>query len=218
MQEHKDVGRTVNGPRKGKTMGDEMSVHRISRREALRSGVAGLLFALPLAWASSVPAMAAAPASEDIAAYTLGSGDKVRVTVFGHEDLSGEFEVDGSGNVSLPLIRNIKAEGLTVRQLEQVIIERLSPDYLINPSVSVEVLNYRPFYIYGEVTKPGSYPFVNGMTVVNAVAMAGGFTYRARTGSVRIVRANDPQRKQMTADKDTPVLPGDVIEVPERYF
>ena len=140
------------------------------------------------------------------------------MTVFGHEDLSGEFEVDGSGNVSLPLIRNIKAEGLTVRQLEQTIAERLSPDYLLNPSVSVEVLNYRPFYIYGEVTKPGSYPFVSGMTVVNAVAMAGGFTYRARTGSVRIVRGNDPQRKQVTADKDTPVLPGDVIEVPERYF
>ena len=209
-------GMSVNGPRMGKTMGEQMSVQRMSRREALRSGVAGLLIGVPLVLTSKVAA--AAPAPDDIAAYTLGSGDKVRVTVFGHEDLSGEFEVDGSGNVSLPLIRNIKAEGLTVRQLEQTIAERLSPDYLLNPSVSVEVLNYRPFYIYGEVTKPGSYPFVSGMTVVNAVAMAGGFTYRARTGSVRIVRGNDPQRKQVTADKDTPVLPGDVIEVPERYF
>lgn len=207
---------SVNGPRMGKIMGEEMSVQRMSRREALRSGVAGLLVGVPLVLTSKVAA--AAPTPDDIAAYTLGSGDKVRVTVFGHEDLSGEFEVDGSGNVSLPLIRNIKAEGLTVRQLEQTIAERLSPDYLLNPSVSVEVLNYRPFYIYGEVTKPGSYPFVSGMTVVNAVAMAGGFTYRARTGSVRIVRGNDPQRKQITADKDTPVLPGDVIEVPERYF
>lgn len=207
---------SVNGPRMGKTMGEEMSVERMSRREALRNGIAGLLVGVPLVLAVKVAP--AAPAPDDIAAYTLGSGDKVRVTVFGHEDLSGEFEVDGSGNVSLPLIRNIKAEGLTVRQLEQTIAERLSPDYLLNPSVSVEVLNYRPFYIYGEVTKPGSYPFVNGMTVVNAVAMAGGFTYRARTGSVRITRGNDPQRKQITADKDTPVLPGDVIEVPERYF
>lgn len=197
-------------------MGEEMSVQRMSRREALRSGVAGLLVGLPLVIAAKVAPAAQAP--DDIAAYTLGSGDKIRVTVFGHEDLSGEFEVDGSGNVSLPLIRNVKAEGLTVRQLEQTIAERLSPDYLLNPSVSVEVLNYRPFYIYGEVTKPGSYPFVNGMTVVNAVAMAGGFTYRARTGSVRITRGNEPNRKQLTADKDTPVLPGDVIEVPERYF
>jgi polysaccharide export outer membrane protein len=156
--------------------------------------------------------------TEDISGYKLGSGDKIRVTVFGHEDLSGEFEVDGSGNVSLPLIRNVKAEGMTVGQLEQVIAERLSPDYLINPRVSVEVLNYRPFYIYGEVTKPGSYPFVNGMTVVTAVAMAGGFTYRARTSKVRIIRANDPSRTPKDADKDTAVLPGDVIEVPERYF
>lgn len=197
-----------------------MSVQRMSRREALKGGAVGLLVALPLAWASTGGARAASPAptTDSIAAYTLGSGDKVRVTVFGHEDLSGEFEVDGSGNISLPLIRNVKAEGLTVRQLEQSITERLSPDYLINPSVSVEVLNYRPFYIYGEVTKPGSYPFVNGMTVVNAVAMAGGFTYRARTGSVRIVRAGDPQRNAIDADKDTPVLPGDIIEVPERYF
>lgn len=210
---------SVNGPKSGKMMGEQMSLQRMSRREALRSVVAGLLVGGPLVLVSNRAAAAGGgPASDDISAYTLGSGDKVRVTVFGHEDLSGEFEVDGSGNVSLPLIRNIKAEGLTVRQLEQTIAERLSPDYLLNPSVSVEVLNYRPFYIYGEVTKPGSYPFVSGMTVVNAVAMAGGFTYRARTSSVRIVRANDPQRKQITADKDTPVMPGDVIEVPERYF
>ena len=132
--------------------------------------------------------------------------------------MSGEFEVDGSGNVSLPLIRNIKVDGLTPGQLEQVVAERLSPDYQVNPRVSVEVQNYRPFYIYGEVTKPGSYPFVNGMTVVTAVAMAGGFTYRARTSKVRIIRANDPSRTAQDADKDTAVLPGDVIEVPERYF
>lgn len=216
------AGHVGNGPRTGKTMGEEMSVQRMSRRQALRSVVAGLLVGGPLVLTSKLAPAAegtpAAPATDDISGYTLGSGDKIRVTVFGHEDLSGEFEVDGSGNVSLPLIRNVKAEGLTVRQLEQTIAGRLSPDYLLNPSVSVEVLNYRPFYIYGEVTKPGSYPFVNGMTVVNAVAMAGGFTYRARTSSVRIVRANDPQRKQISADKDTPVMPGDVIEVPERYF
>jgi protein involved in polysaccharide export with SLBB domain len=193
-----------------------MSVQRMSRRDALKRSVAAALM-VPLAIAASkAESLAAAP--NDLTAYTLGSGDKIRVTVFGHEDLSGEFEVDGSGNVSLPLIRNLKAEGLTVRELEQVVADRLSPDFLKNPSVSVEVLNYRPFYIYGEVTKPGSYPFVNGMTVVNAVAMAGGFTYRARTGRVRIIRANDPSRTPKDADRDTAVLPGDVIEVPERYF
>jgi polysaccharide export outer membrane protein len=194
-----------------------MSVHRISRREVLKASVGGVLIGVPLAFGSSM-CVSSAAAAEDISGYKLGSGDKVRVTVFGHEDLSGEFEVDGSGNVSLPLIRNIKAEGLTPRELEQVIADRLSPDYLVNPRVSVEVLNYRPFYIYGEVTKPGSFPYVNGMTVINAVAMAGGFTYRARTSRVRIIRANDPSRTPQDADKDTPVLPGDVIEVPERYF
>jgi polysaccharide biosynthesis/export protein VpsN len=194
-----------------------MSVHRISRREVLKASVGGVLIGVPLVFGSSTVVSSAA-AAEDISGYKLGSGDKVRVTVFGHEDLSGEFEVDGSGNVSLPLIRNIKAEGLTPRELEQVVADRLSPDYLVNPRVSVEVLNYRPFYIYGEVTKPGSFPYVNGMTVINAVAMAGGFTYRARTSRVRIIRANDPSRTPQDADKDTPVLPGDVIEVPERYF
>ena len=197
--------------------GDKMSVQRISRRDALKAGVGGLLVGLPLMFGSGMSVRSAA-AAEDISGYKLGSGDKIRVTVFGHEDLSGEFEVDGSGNVSLPLIRNIKVDGLTPGQLEQVVAERLSPDYLVNPRVSVEVLNYRPFYIYGEVTKPGSYPFVNGMTVVTAVAMAGGFTYRARTSKVRIIRANDPSRTAQDADKDTAVLPGDVIEVPERYF
>ena len=194
-----------------------MSVQRMSRRDALKCGVAALVVGVPLIFGPSVPVGSAAE-TEDISGYKLGSGDKVRVTVFGHEDLSGEFEVDGSGNVSLPLIRNVKAEGMTVGQLAQEIAERLSPDFLVNPRVSVEVLTYRPFYIYGEVTKPGSYPYVNGMKVVNAVAMAGGFTYRARTSKVRILRADDPSRTPKDADKDTAVLPGDVIEVPERYF
>lgn len=107
---------------------------------------------------------------------------------------------------------------MTVREVEKVVAERLSPDYLKNPSVSVEVMNYRPFYIFGEVNSPGSYPYVNGMTVVNAVAMAGGYTYRARTGSARLTRATDRTKTPETVDRDTPVLPGDVIEVPERYF
>ncbi|MBK8175537.1 MAG: polysaccharide export protein [Rhodospirillales bacterium] len=189
----------------------------MSRRDALKSGVAGILIGVPLALGAAISRSVAAP-TEDISGYKLDSGDKIKVTVFGHEDLSGEFEVDGTGNVSLPLIRDVKAAGLTARQLEKTIAERLSPDYLLNPSVSVEVLNYRPFYIYGEVTKPGSYPFVNGMTVITAVAMAGGFTYRARTSRVHIIRADDESRTPVDADRDTAVLPGDVIEVPERYF
>lgn len=150
--------------------------------------------------------------------YKLGPGDEVRVTVFGQKDLSGDFTVDGSGMVALPLIGNVEAGGRTLREFEQSIIHLLKPDYLKNPRVSAEVLNYRPFYIIGEVKKPGSYPYVNGMTVVNAVALAGGYTYRARENHILITRANDPDRKQIVANHDTVVLPGDVIEVPERFF
>ncbi len=150
--------------------------------------------------------------------YRLGPGDLLRVVVFGHEDLSGEFEVKGSGHVSLPLIREVKAAGLTLRQFEQAVINSLKPNFLINPRVSVDILNYRPFYIIGEVKRPGSYPYVNGMKVVNAIALAGGYTYRAQEKEVLIMRARDAARKQEPADHETVVLPGDVIEVPERFW
>lgn len=150
--------------------------------------------------------------------YTLGAGDEVRLTVFGQDDLSGTFQVDGSGTISLPLIGKVKAGGQTVRETEIAIIDKLKPDYLKNPRVSLEVMNYRPFYIIGEVKKPGSYPYVNGMTVVNAIALGGGYTYRARENNIYITRAKDPDRKKQEASHDTLVLPGDIIEVPERYF
>lgn len=150
--------------------------------------------------------------------YTLGSGDEVRITVFGHKDLSGEFLVDGGGAVALPLIGNLRAGGRTVRQLEAAIVDMLKPDYLRNPRVSVEVLNYRPFYIVGEVKKPGSYPYVSGMKVINAIALAGGYTYRARENRLYVTRAMGPERVKKSANHETVVLPGDVIEVPERYF
>ena len=150
--------------------------------------------------------------------YRLGPGDLLRVVVFGHEDLSGEFEVKGSGHVSLPLIREVKATGLTLRQFEQAVIDSLKPDFLLNPRVSVDVLNYRPFYIIGEVKRPGSYPYVNGMTVVNAIALAGGYTYRAKENEVLITRTRDDATKQEPANHQTVVLPGDVIEVPERFW
>ena len=150
--------------------------------------------------------------------YTLGSGDRIRVVVFGHEDLSGEFEVDGSGFISFPLIGEVKVQEMTLRSAEEAITDKLKPDYLRNPRVSVEVLNYRPFYILGEVKSPGSYPYVSGMTVLNAVALAGGYTYRARENRLLIQRANRPDGEQEEANHSTAVLPGDIIEVPERFF
>jgi polysaccharide export outer membrane protein len=153
-----------------------------------------------------------------VESYRLGAGDRVKITVYGHADLSGEFEVDGEGRISLPLIQQVEALGLTPSELASAIAGKLKPDYLNNPRVSAEVLNYRPFYILGEVNAPGSYAFVNGMTVLNAAAVAGGFTYRAQTGRVVITRGDDENRMEFRAELETKVLPGDVIEIPERFF
>ena len=150
--------------------------------------------------------------------YVLGTGDRVRVTVFGEPDLSGEFEIDATGKVSLPLVGDIRIGGQQLRQAEQTVADRLAQGYLASPRVNIEVLNYRPFYIIGEVNQPGSYPYVNGMSVLTAVAVAGGYTYRAKQDRVILTRANDPQRRRYRASPDTPVLPGDVVEVPERLF
>jgi polysaccharide export outer membrane protein len=181
------------------------------------AAMASVLTALALVTTARAaePAPAAQPASPG---YQLAAGDKVRVTIYGHEDLSGEFEVDGAGRLSLPLIRDVNAAGLTVQGLADVIVGKLKPDYLKNPQVSVEVLNYRPFSIMGEVQSPGSYPYVTGMSVMNAVALAGGFTYRARKSRVVVTRSASDGQKRVELPLEAPVLPGDVIEVRERFF
>lgn len=150
--------------------------------------------------------------------YQLGSGDQIKVTIFGHPDLSGQFSIDGSGRVSLPLIKDVQAEGLSVTALEEAIVAKLSPDYLLNPKVSIEVLNYRPIYIIGEVKNPGRYAYVSGMTVLTAVALAGGYTYRAKTTKAFITHSKHISDNKETVVQDTVVLPGDVIEIPEKYW
>jgi protein involved in polysaccharide export with SLBB domain len=150
--------------------------------------------------------------------YLLAAGDRVKVVVFGHPDLSGDYEVDSEGRLSLPLIKSFPAAGLTLEEIENAIADKLSPDYLKNPRVGVVVLEYRPFYILGEVKSPGSYPYSSNMTVIASVALAGGYTYRAKKNKVTIIRANDPEHQKTPVDDNTPVMPGDVIEVPERFF
>ena len=149
--------------------------------------------------------------------YRLGSGDKLRVIVFGEDDLSGEFDVTGAGKVSLPLIGQVQAAGMTLDEFEAEVRDKLKQGYLNNPKVSVEVLNYRPFYIIGEVDKPGQYPYTNGMNVLNAVAVAGGFTYRANEDEVYITREGQKEKAYAT-DQAVRVLPGDIVRIPERYF
>lgn len=160
----------------------------------------------------------ARPGAQEVPEYTLGTSDKVRVTVFGESDLSGEFEVDASGSVSLPLIGAVQAKGRGIRSLERAIAEKLADGYLVNPRVSIEVLNYRPFFILGEVQEPGSYPYVNGMTVLNAVALAGGYTHRARRDRIEIVRGGEAGEVQKDAAETSFVMPGDIIRIPERFF
>jgi polysaccharide export outer membrane protein len=156
------------------------------------------------------------PTADVAESYRLDAGDKVRITVFNEENLSGEFEIDGRGSLAYPLVGTIAAQGLTPRGLEQAVIAKLNQGYLRDPSVSVEVLSYRPFYILGEVRTPGSYPYVNDMTVLNAVALAGGYTYRARTSSAMIKRSGS--NTEETVEPTTQVFPGDVITIKERYF
>jgi polysaccharide export outer membrane protein len=150
--------------------------------------------------------------------YQLDSGDKLRVTVFGQPDLSGEFAVDGSGSIAIPLIPPVAARGLTTNELQASIADALGRTLLRNPNVSVQVTEFRPFFILGEVMKAGQYPFVNGMTVQSAVAIAGGFSYRARQDTVHVTRKRGDKLIEIDVDAGAPVRPGDTILVQERYF
>ena len=165
---------------------------------------------------------AAASASQSetsfVDSYTLGSGDRLRITVFGEADLSGEYVVDGAGFVSLPLIGQIEALGDTVRDFEVEVATKYADGYLRNPRVSAEVTNYRPFYILGEVAAPGEYDYVDGMSVLNAIALAGGFTFRAQQRRVFVRRDGSEDEITLTADQMTRIYPGDIIRVGERFF
>lgn len=156
--------------------------------------------------------------AEDAPAYKLGPGDKVRVTVFNEKDLSGDFDVSDQGLIALPLIGQVKVVGRTISDVEGLIAQRYGKDYLVDPRVNVEVLNYRPFFIIGEVKTPGSYAYQSGMTVINAVALAGGYTPRANKDRLYIKHANNPQAGEQQVQEDSVVLPGDIIRVPERFF
>ena len=164
------------------------------------------------------PSSAPSSMTSNDAGYTLGSGDRVRISVFGEPSLSGDYQVDGLGKLAFPLIGQIQAGGLTASGLQAELARALSPDYVKNPSVSIEILSYRPFYIVGEVRTPGSYPYVAGMSVINGVALAGGFTYRAKKEDFYVTRTVGSKKVRLDANPETPVEPGDVITVRERFF
>ncbi|CDO59072.1 Capsule polysaccharide export protein [Candidatus Phaeomarinobacter ectocarpi] len=142
----------------------------------------------------------------------------MRIIVFGEADLSGEFELDSTGVVALPLIGEINANGIHARALETRIEGALRDGYLLNPQVSAEIIEYRPFYILGEVEQPGEYPYVTGMTIVKAIALAGGYTPRANRRRVFVQLKGEGQEIEKPADESVRVSPGDVLRIPESFF
>jgi len=175
------------------------------------------LWAVPGSSVFAADAPPTAPTAS-IQDYKLGAGDKIRVTVFGEDDLGGEFAIDGSGYLRLPLIGQVKAVGLSAQNLESQVMTLLKDGFLKEPRVNIEVTAYRPFYILGEVSRPGQYPYVNGMTVLNAIALAGGYTERARTGDIDIVRNGQGKPERVTVDQTVKVFPDDILTVRQRYF
>jgi protein involved in polysaccharide export with SLBB domain len=163
-------------------------------------------------------AVVGAPDAAAIAGYRFGTADKVRVTVFNEPTLSGEFTVSSSGMLSLPLIGDLAVQGKSTGEVIKMITTALSDGYLRDPRVSIDVLTYRPFFILGEVMKAGEYPYSNGLTVMNAVATASGFSYRANKKKVFIKRAGETVEKRYDLTPDLQVQPGDTIRIAERYF
>lgn len=151
--------------------------------------------------------------------YRLGTNDKIRLLVFGEEDLSDVYTIAPNGMLSIPLIGQVPARDKTIHELQTTIEQRLADGYLVNPSISLEIAAFRPFYILGEVTNPGSYPYENDMTILKAVALAGGFTYRADRDTIKIVQSNADGTKTYTEHpSQTRFAPGDIILVEERFF
>ena len=150
--------------------------------------------------------------------YTLDAGDKLRVVVFGQDGITNSYTVDAGGKVNLPLIGAVTARGLTNQQLAGAIAARLKQGFVREPHVSVEVETYRPFFILGEVTTPGQYPYVADMTAETAIAIAGGFAPRAFKTTVEVTRKSGGQQIRTEVPLDYPVRPGDTILVKERWF
>jgi polysaccharide export outer membrane protein len=163
---------------------------------------------------SSLPPLDGSSSGE----YRLDSGDKLRIVVFGQADLTGSYTVDAAGMISMPLILDIKARDRTPAELEDAISAELRNGVMKSPRVSAQIEALRPFFILGEVRNPGQYPYTHGMTVLTAVAIAGGFTYRAQKQYVSVTRTAGDEAVEARGERNSLVRPGDVIHVLERFF
>ena len=157
-------------------------------------------------------------AAAAIAPAKLQAGDTVRIVVFGEDKLSGEYQIDQSGQISLPLAGTVKAQDLTQTELEQALAKKFRSEYLRNPKVTVTIATLQPYYIMGEVKNPGQFAYRSGLNVLTAMAIAGGPTYRASRSTVQIQRRGEPTKREYPISASVPILPGDVVNVPERYF
>ena len=161
---------------------------------------------------SNLPLLPAAPKTTP---YQLGPGDTLAIKVLGADELAGNYIVQDDGTIRILMIGKVTAAGVTSEELESRIAQKLKTGgYLTNPQVNVSVASYRPFYILGEVARPGAYPYASGMRVLSAVAAAQGYTYRANQDFVIVTRNGEDNR----ADVFSSIQPDDIIRVPERYF
>ncbi|MCK9534263.1 MAG: polysaccharide export protein [Pseudomonas sp.] len=158
-------------------------------------------------------------AAEGNSTYKLASGDVIRIHVFSEPDLSFEtIRLTDAGTFSYPFIGEVRAKGKTAAEIEQILIKQLKGDFLIDPRISISVLEYREFFISGEVNSPGGYKFQPGLTLRRAIALAGGLTERASTNRITLIRDTDTERKPTRATLDTPVMPGDSINIDQGFF
>jgi protein involved in polysaccharide export with SLBB domain len=148
----------------------------------------------------------------------LQAGEKIRLTVYGEASLSGDYQIDPSGYLSLPLAGTVKAAGLTQAELEQELSRKFRSEYLRNPKVTISITEFRPFYILGEIERPGAYPYTSGLNVLSAIAIAGGTTYRGSRSTVLIQHPGEGGMREYPLTSSVPILPGDIIRIPQRYF
>ncbi len=203
----------------------ELSIQSEYKHRSL-TGLRWFVLSMVFIWAAGsggLPAQSGAlsvdalPGVSD-ATSTLAFGDRIQISVFNQDDLSGAYILDGDGRFSMPLVGSISAAGLTPSELEFLLISKLKPDYLVNPRIFVQVINYRPYYLIGEALGTGAFPYVAGMTYLTAIAISGGYTYRAKQNHVYVIRGNDPEQEEIKLSVEEKVQPGDIIRVAERLF
>lgn len=150
--------------------------------------------------------------------YRLGAGDEIQILVYDEPDLTVELTINDDGNINFPLIGIVSVTGNTASQIQKIINDGLKGDYLLNPSVQVDIVNYRPFYIHGEVKKPGGYPYQPGLNIDQAIALAGGLTARASVSKIYIKQSGNDNKKGTKVQLSYSVSPGDIITIEQSFF